>query len=88
MIITDKVHTWIMRNEDALFEHQLELMKQDFPPEKLTEPFISKQKNLYLQYLKDKLEYMLKKNHSTITSKNRDLMRNAIKKTFNSDIAD
>ena len=63
-------------------------MKQEFPAEKLTEQFINKQKRGYMQHLKDQIEELLKKNHSSITSKNRDLMRNAIKKKFDSDIAD
>ena len=27
MTVIDKVHTYINRNEDALFQHQIELMK-------------------------------------------------------------
>ena len=36
----EKVHQWVKYNEDALFENEYKLIKQDFPKEKLTPVFI------------------------------------------------
>ena len=45
-----------MRNKDALFEHELKLIKEENPPEKLTGIFIEKLKVKYIKHLKDKAE--------------------------------
>lgn len=86
MTVVDKINTWIIRNKDALFAAEFELIKKDFPPEKLTDGFKNKLKVQYIAHLKEEAEARLKKNHQRMNSKNRALMKKVVMPSANADI--